>query len=244
MRYAAALVLLVFAAGDASAAYNPAAECRDAVRKTQSENSWRRVKKHFAAAVTPCTKAAEQGDHEAQTWLGYMYANGFGFPEDDAKAMEWYTKAAEQDPVEVHFILGSMHESGRGFPQDDAKAMEWYTKAAEQGRRQAQYRLGKMLYAAGTGVPEDYVQAYKWVVLALMGTQQLVGHGAFAPRTWLYGHQDARYAHPDARGFVPVKRTMRLRKRLQRKMTAEQVVEAHRLVREWFEEFKAKQDGD
>jgi len=208
MRYAAALVLLVFAAGDASAAYNPAAECRDAVRKTQSENSWRRVKKHFAAAVTPCTKAAEQGDHEAQTWLGYMYANGFGFPEDDAKAMEWYTKAAEQ------------------------------------GRRQAQYRLGKMLYAAGTGVPEDYVQAYKWVVLALMGTQQLVGHGAFAPRTWLYGHQDARYAHPDARGFVPVKRTMRLRKRLQRKMTAEQVVEAHRLVREWFEEFKAKQDGD
>lgn len=37
--------------------------------------------------------------------------------------------------------------------------------AAEQGNARAQYNLGVM-YANGTGVPEDYVQAYAWVNLA------------------------------------------------------------------------------
>ena len=43
--------------------------------------------------------------------------------------------------------------------------MKWSRLAAEQGLANAQYNLGRMYYL-GTGVPEDYVQAYKWWNLA------------------------------------------------------------------------------
>ncbi len=95
-----------------------------------------------------------------------------------------------------------------------------HTKAAEQGDAEAQYNLG-LMYATGIGVPEDHVQAYKWLVLASVGT-------------------------PDAKNLDRVKWKMaeRLRKRLRRNMTEEQLAEANRLASEWLEQFKAKQDGD
>ena len=38
-------------------------------------------------------------------------------------------------------------------------------KAAEQDSAMAEYNLG-VLYAQGQGVPQDYVEAYKWFSLA------------------------------------------------------------------------------
>ena len=94
------------------------------------------------------------------------------------------------------------------------------TKAAERGHHIAQYNLGTM-YATGIGVREDHVQAYKWLVLASVGT-------------------------PDAKNLdrVKWKITKRLRKRLEGNMTEEQLAEANRLASEWIEKFEAKQDGD
>jgi len=46
--------------------------------------------------VLPC---AEQGYANAQSALGWMYANGQGVPEDDAEAAHWYRLAAEQGNV-------------------------------------------------------------------------------------------------------------------------------------------------
>ncbi len=95
-----------------------------------------------------------------------------------------------------------------------------HTKAAERGHHIAQYNLG-MMYTTGIGVRENHVQAYKWLVLASVGT-------------------------PDAKNLdrVKWKITKRLRKRLQRNMTEEQLAEGERLASEWLEQFKAKQDGD
>lgn len=95
-----------------------------------------------------------------------------------------------------------------------------HTKAAEQGDAEAQYNLG-LIYATGIGAREDLVQAYKWLVLALVYT-------------------------PDAKNLDRVKCKMaeRLRKRLRRNITEEQLAEANRLATEWFEKFKERQDGD
>ena len=51
---------------------------------------------------------------------------------------------------------------------------------------------------------------------------------------------------PDAKNLdrVKWKITKRLRKRLQRNMTEEQLAEANRLASEWIEKFKATEDGD
>jgi len=42
------------------------------------------------------TKAAEQGDADAQNKLGLMYEEGKGVPKDESKAAEWFAKAAKQ----------------------------------------------------------------------------------------------------------------------------------------------------
>jgi TPR repeat protein len=57
----------------------------------------------------------------------------------------------------------------RGLAKNYAEADRWYRKAAEQGVASVQYELGFM-YAAGWGVSENYVTAYKWVILALSQT--------------------------------------------------------------------------
>ena len=48
------------------------------------------------AMVMRYTKAAKQGDAEAQYNLGMCYGQGKGVKQDVQKAVEWYTKAAEQ----------------------------------------------------------------------------------------------------------------------------------------------------
>ena len=73
---------------------------------------------------------------------------------------------------------------------------------AEQGDASAQFNLGVM-YARGRGVPQDYVQAHKWVNLA------------------------ASRATSDDR------KSTKTRDAIAAQMTPEQVAEAQRLAREW-----------
>lgn len=60
-----------------------------------------------------------------------------------------------------------------GGDQDYAKAANWYGKGAETGDGPSQYALAS-LYENGHGVPQDYVQAYKWYVLAMTSGQLLI----------------------------------------------------------------------
>ncbi len=48
---------------------------------------------------------------------------------------------------------------------DHNEAARWYRRAAEQGHAGGQLSLGNM-YKRGQGVPQDNVQAYKWLDLA------------------------------------------------------------------------------
>ena len=112
-------------------------------------------------AVSWFRKAAEQGDVDAQLWLGVMYANGKGVPEDDQEAASWYYRAAEQGHAEAQYSLGLRYSYGRGVPEDGREAVFWYRKAAEQGHAEAQCSLG-VSYADGKGVPEDDGEAVFW----------------------------------------------------------------------------------
>jgi len=63
--------------------------------------------------------AAEQGDADAQFFLGVMYATGEGVPENDAEAVKWYRLAAEQGDARAQFNLGVMYDNGKGVPEND-----------------------------------------------------------------------------------------------------------------------------
>lgn len=114
------------------------------------------------AADVPALRAkAGQGDAEAQTQLGRLYAQGQGVPRDYAEAAKWYRRAAEQGNADAQTALGELCEAGQGVARDPGAAAKWYRLAADQGHTRAQYDLG-VIHEFGRGVPRDQKQAATW----------------------------------------------------------------------------------
>ena len=119
----------------------------------------------FATALQEWTPLAEAGDAFAQTYLGIMYSNGDGVPQDYAEAVRWYRLAVDQGVASAQSNLGSMYRRGDGVPQDYAEAVKWYRLAAEQGDADAQNNLG-IMYEYGNGILQDNVMAHMWYNIA------------------------------------------------------------------------------
>ncbi len=96
----------------------------------------------YATAYKEWLPLAEQGLAGAQFFLGNMYADGEGVPEDDAEAVKWYRKAAEQGHARAQFNLGVMYADGEGVPEDYVRAFAWFNLAAAQGVEQAKKAKG------------------------------------------------------------------------------------------------------
>ena len=77
--------------------------------------------------------AAKQGNADAQLYLGGMYDDGEGVPENDADAAKWYRLAAEQGNATAQMILGAKYLNGEGVPEDFVQAYKWTNLAAAQG---------------------------------------------------------------------------------------------------------------
>jgi TPR repeat protein len=98
--------------------------------------------KKYAAAVPILLETADHGYASAQYYLGVLYDNGRGVPQDYVKAEEWYRKAAVQGNASAQYYLGVLYDNGHGVPKDPEKAVEWYRKAADQGNADAKKKLG------------------------------------------------------------------------------------------------------
>jgi TPR repeat protein len=115
----------------------------------------------YPAALALFRSAAEQGDAEAQDWVGTIYLHGWGVQKNYAEGLIWLRKSAAQGFASAQCRLGSMYKHGWGVPQNDAEAVLWFRKAAEGGDVDAQNVVGFM-YALGEGVPKDYARAVRW----------------------------------------------------------------------------------
>jgi TPR repeat protein len=123
------------------------------------------AQKDYASALTWFGPAADQGNAEAQNYIGWMYENGEGAREDDGVAVGWFRKSADRGNAIGEVRLARMYFMGRGVAQNYSLAALWCRKAAEQGDADAQGFLGSF-YLNGLGVAQDYVQATKWLRLA------------------------------------------------------------------------------
>ena len=65
------------------------------------------VSQDFPAAEKWFRKAAEQGDMEAQYFLGAMHAEGRGVPQNIEEAFTWYRKAADQGHREAQQFIST-----------------------------------------------------------------------------------------------------------------------------------------
>lgn len=133
-----------------------------------------------AEAIRWYRKAAEQGQPNAQTSLGFVYLNGEGgLARDDAEAARWYLKAAEQGERLARWQLAWMSMEGRGVPQDEGEALKWYesliaddeaesedegSPIARMARSQVAtiYSRRGTMHEMGIGVPADRALGYFW----------------------------------------------------------------------------------
>jgi tetratricopeptide (TPR) repeat protein len=111
-------------------------------------------------AVVVFRQAADQGSVYAQSFLGFMYAKGYGVPQDHTEALKWYRLAAEGGDASAQDNLGTVLVLGRGVTQDYTEALKWYRLAADQGLAHSQFDLGFM-YENGHGIPKDRTEAVK-----------------------------------------------------------------------------------
>ena len=114
------------------------------------------VQQSDAEAVTPYAKAAEQGDAQAQTWLGWMYSNGKGVPQNYEEAAKWYFKAARQGNATAQNNLGLMYQQGQGVPQDPFRAYVCFSLAVTQGDTNALTNRDKL---SGSMTPQQIAEA-------------------------------------------------------------------------------------
>ena len=96
------------------------------------------VEEDNVAAIGWYTRAAEQGDADAQNNLGAMYDAGEGIPEDDAEAVKWYLMAADQGNPIAQNNLGAMYFAGEGIAEDKIEAYKWFFISGELGNDDGQ----------------------------------------------------------------------------------------------------------
>lgn len=111
----------------------------------------------YQEAFSKYKNLAERGSVESQVFVGWMYQQGLGVPQDYAKASEWYEKAAKLGSADAQFYLAKLYARKKDY----AQAIHWYEAAAAKEYPPALYRLG-WVYEVGRGVEPDREKAYAY----------------------------------------------------------------------------------
>ena len=117
------------------------------------------------SALAWMTKAANQGDDEAQYQLGQYYESGRYADRDVAQAVQWYGKAADKGNIRATVALADLYMDGNQVQRDTDRALELYRKAAYADDEKAEVALGAAYYD-GKVAGKDYGQAAKYYEMA------------------------------------------------------------------------------
>ncbi|MCP3447421.1 tetratricopeptide repeat protein [Bradyrhizobium sp. CCGUVB14] len=119
--------------------------------------------KDYAKALSLWLPLAQEGNAEAQRFVGILYDNGYAVPQDGRQAVEWFRKAAAQSDAQAEYRLGTKFVSGHnGLPQDIAQGLSLMEKAGEHGYAYSYYWIGNYYERGAPGLPADQAQAVKW----------------------------------------------------------------------------------
>jgi TPR repeat protein len=128
------------------------------------------VPKDESKAFNWALKVADQGDPVFARLIAERYESGLGVVVDKSKAIEWYKKAAREGDSDAQAWLGYALFEGRGMQKDRKQGFTYFLEAS----RESAYARGAIAqcYARGNVVARDYMQAYKWCLIALEKDQQ------------------------------------------------------------------------
>jgi TPR repeat protein len=160
---AVAAMLLLFAAGDASAqrksdspvfrSYKPPEELPLLRQTDPTYQSWQAFQ---------ALRKANAGDALAQQEIALRYFTGSGVEADTVKAAAWMAKAAEQNLSQARFNLALLYYNGWGVPWDPFASYRQFLVCARGGMAEAQYAVG-IFCIENLLMPEDWEAGYAWI---------------------------------------------------------------------------------
>ena len=115
-------------------------------------------------------KAADRGDADAMSEIGYDCVSGHGVNKDWTKAKEWWERASDCGHAHATYKLALCYRYelyGVGVETNEARAIELYTKAAEMGSGLAAHALGRIYELGPCGVAVNKMEALKWYRVAV-----------------------------------------------------------------------------
>ncbi|UXI68494.1 caspase family protein [Tahibacter amnicola] len=86
---------------------------------------------NYETALRVWLPPAEDGDPEAQYYVGQIYEKGLGRPADEAKAAQWYKRAADSNYGPALTALAMLYEHGKVAGGTAAQALDLYRRAAK-----------------------------------------------------------------------------------------------------------------
>jgi len=104
----------------------------------------------YQAAARLLLPLAQHGNPVAQTYVGFMFHNGRGLPQNYVAAADWYRRASEQGVPVAQFNLGLLYDKGMGVPQDYVLAYKWLNIATAQATRAERDYWVRIRDAVGT----------------------------------------------------------------------------------------------
>src|SRR5262249_39023071 len=93
---------------------------------------------------------AQRGNPLAQTYVGFMFTNGRGLPQNYFAAADWYRAASEQGVPVAQFQPGMAYDKGHGVPQDYVLAYKWLNVATARATPREREYWVKIRDAVGT----------------------------------------------------------------------------------------------
>lgn len=120
------------------------------------------LKEDFVTAVRELKQAADKGDPDAQSLLGFMYERGMGIKQSDSEALSLYRKAAAQGNAGAQYHLGVLYEEGRGVQKNETQALTWFKKSAEAGEQTAMHRIAEVYLNGELGEKRNPQLAKYW----------------------------------------------------------------------------------
>ena len=124
--------------------------------------------KQYPTALSEFEPMVQEGDPVAAYYLGKMYQNGWGVPQNAVQAYSYFKMADSLHYFPAAAELGKMLLNGVDqIPADKNTALLLLKKAAHAGVADASYELGK-IYAEGEFVPADLNYAYGFYLMAAL----------------------------------------------------------------------------
>ena len=130
---------------------------------------------NYNAAAAILRPLAIRGDPRAQSYVGYMYATGRGFPQNYNVAAYWYFRAANQGETTAQYQLGLLYDKGDGVQQDYIKAHMWLNLAAAHAPPRSRDFSARMRDAIATKMTRGQIGVARQLALQWVPVRERPG---------------------------------------------------------------------